>query len=389
MERHGARRFRWLVLVMCLALAVAACAADEPDVAEDPDVGEDPEDEVDEPEAAVDPEFYAGETITILVPAAPGGGADRTAQFNAPYFQEYIPGNPSVAVEHDTAAGGIAAGNRYFNAMEPDGYTVFLSAFTTTIPWLVGEAEVEYDVAALDIIAAFPFTGLLYVDPDTGITSVEDLPEHADQLIKGGVSPTSTDIMGVLALEVLGVREDIQEIWGYGGTGDHVLAFQQGETNFDATTNAVWYGNQWMEEDGDAIPIVAYGFLQDDGTFARDPLVPDVPTVDEAHEILYGEPPSGEAWEAFQNVMSVIHVAHSLAMHPDAPPEALATIRAGIIEAIEEGDYVEQWLEASPAEPFYTEEDIEMSQEAIRAVPDDFVDWIQNWLEENYPDEFG
>jgi hypothetical protein len=167
------------------------------------------------------------------------------------------------------------------------------------------------------------------------------------------------------------------------------LPFQQGETNFDATTNAVWYNNRFMEDDGDAIPIVAYGFLQDDGTFERDPMLPDVPTVDEAHEMIHGEPPSGEAWEAFQDVMAVIHVAHAMTMHPDAPPEALATIRAGLIEAIEEGDYIDEWLENQPSEPFYTEEDIQASEEAIRGVDEGFVDWIQDWLEENYPDEFG
>lgn len=387
-RQRGWRRVRILALMLCVALVAAACAGDADDVAD----GDEPEpvDAEDTEEAGqVDPDFYAGETINILVPAAPGGGADNTAQFNSPFLQEYVPGNPSVTVEHDTAAGGIAAGNRYFNQMEPDGYTIFLSAFTTTIPWLVGEAEVDYDVSALDIIAAFPFTGLLHVDPDTGIESVEDLPDNADQLVKGGVSPTSTDIMGVLALEVLGVREDIQEIWGYGGTGDHVLAFQQGETNFDATTNAVWYNNLFMEEDGDAIPIVAYGFLQDDGTFERDPLVPDVPTVDEAHEMLYGEPPSGEAWDAFKDVMAVIHAAHAMTMHPDAPPEALATVRAGLIEAIEEGDYLDEWLANQPAEPLYTDEDIQLSEEAIRGVDEEFVEWIQSWLEAEYPDEFG
>jgi hypothetical protein len=196
--------------------------------------------------------------------------------------------------------------------------------------------------------------------------------------------------MGVLALEVLGVREDIQEIWGYGGTGDHVLAFQQGETNIDATTNVVWNNNRFMEEDGDAIPIVAYGFLQDDGTFERDPLLPDTPTVDEAHEMLYGEPPSGEAWEAFQSVMAVIHVAHSMTMHPDAPPEAVATLRAGLADAIENSDdYLDQWAETNPAPPMYQPDELEQAQEAVQSVDDDFVAWIQDWLQTEYPDEFG
>lgn len=394
-SQRGRRRLWLLALALCAALVIAACGEQELD--EEPDTGEAEEAEAEGPEAEedeeaeaeADPTYYEGEQITILVPAAPGGGADATAQFNAPYLQEHIAGNPGIIIEHDTAAGGIAAGNRYARQIEPDGYTIFLSAFTTTIPWLVGEAEVDYDVASFTQIAAFPYTGVLYVDPEVGIESVEDLPEYADQLVKGGVSPTSTDIMGVLALEVLGVREDIQEIWGYGGTGDHILAFQQGETNFDATTNVVWNNNRFMEEEGDALPLVAYGFLQEDGTFERDPLLPDTPTLDEAHEMIYGEPPSGEAWEAFKDVMAVIHTAHSMVVHGDTPPEAVAALRAAFADAIENTDYLEGWAEANPAPPMHTDDELDEAQAQIQEVDAGFVEWVQEFLETEYPDEFG
>jgi len=210
---------RVAAVIASLALVAAACGgSDDAPTAPAPAPAPSPEAPA-EPESLIDPEFYAGKTITILVPAAPGGGADNTAQFHAPLLQQYVPGNPTIRIEHDTAGGGIGAGNRYFNQMDPDGYTIFLSAFTTTIPWLVGEPLVEYDVSQLTQLAAFPFSGMLMARADTGITSVMDLPANASSLIKGGVSPISTDIMGVLALEVLGVRDQVQEIWGYGGTG--------------------------------------------------------------------------------------------------------------------------------------------------------------------------
>lgn len=373
-RRHNLPLTRRLTLGLTMALAMTACAQDDAG-SSGGGSGE------------VSADFYDGETLTILVPAAPGGGADGTAQFNRPYLSEYVAGNPSINVEYDTAAGGIAGGNAYFNEMPPDGYTMFLSAFTTTMPWVVGEEAVQYDPSELTQIAAFPYTGILYVDPDTGIESVEDLPEHASDLIKAGTSPISTDLMFVLALEVLGVREDIEEIWGYEGTGDTILAFQQGESNFDGTTGVVWNQNKHMAEEGDALPLVAFGYLQPDGTFKRDPLLPNTPTLDEAYEMIHGKPPSGPAWEAFKHVMSIIHSAHSLTMHPDAPADAVETLRSGFADAVENSDYVEKWKELSPVPPIYDPEELDEAQRS-QQIPEDSLAWIRDFLRENYPDEF-
>lgn len=393
MRRSRNLTARTVAVLASLALVAAACGGSDDEPAAPAPAAPAPSPEAPaEPEGLSDPEFYAGKTITILVPAAPGGGADNTAQFHAPLLQQFVPGNPTIRIEHDTAGGGIAAGNRYFNQMDPDGYTIFLSAFTTTIPWLVGESLVEYDVSSLTQLAAFPFSGMIMARSETGIESVMDLPAAAPTLIKGGVSPISTDVMGVLALEVLGVRGRLgNEIWGYGGTGAHIVAFEAGETNLDATTNSVWNSRGVpLYEAGLAVPIVAYGFLQEDGTFARDVLLPDVPTVDEAHEMLYGRPPSGPAWEAFKAVMSVIHVAHGMTMHPDAPPQAAATLREGMRIMVEETDYVNDWLARNPRAPFYTAEELDGAQAAVvSAVTPDFLAYMGDFLQKNYPDEIG
>jgi tripartite-type tricarboxylate transporter receptor subunit TctC len=391
MRRSRTGMARAVAVLASVALVAAACGgSDDTPAAPAPAPAPEAPAAPAEPESLIDPEFYAGKTITILVPAAPGGGADNTAQFHAPLLQQFIPGNPTIRIEHDTAGGGIAAGNRYFNQMDPDGYTIFLSAFTTTIPWLVGESLVQYDVSQLTQLAAFPFSGMIMARADTGITSVMDLPGKASTLVKGGVSPISTDIMGVLALEVLGVRGDIKEIWGYGGTGDHIKAFEAGETNLDATTNSVWNSRGVpLREAGIAVPIVAYGFLQADGTFARDVLLPDIPTVDEAHQMLYGTPPSGPAWEAFKAVMSVIHVAHGMTMHPDAPPQAAATIREGIRIMVEETNYVNDWLARNPRAPFYTPAELDGAQAAVAAVDAAFGTYMSSFLSANYPNEIG
>ena len=43
-------------------------------------------------------EFYSANPVTLMVSAAPGGGADLYARAFAPFLSKYIPGHPNVVV---------------------------------------------------------------------------------------------------------------------------------------------------------------------------------------------------------------------------------------------------------------------------------------------------
>jgi hypothetical protein len=58
-------------------------------------------------------------------------------------------------------------------------------------------------------------------------------------------------------------------------------------------------------------------------------------------------------------------------------------------DAIENSDYLDEWLETNPGPPFYTEEELAASEDAIRNVDEGFVEWIQQFLTEEYPNEYG
>src|SRR5437879_1243997 len=58
--------------------------------------------------------------ITLIVPFAPGGGADVSARIQAQHMSELL--GQSIVVENVGAAAGMAGGQRVANA-RPDGYT--------------------------------------------------------------------------------------------------------------------------------------------------------------------------------------------------------------------------------------------------------------------------
>lgn len=51
---------------------------------------------------------YSPEEVTTIVPYATGGGHDAYARIAAPYWEKYVPDNPSVVVKNIVGGGGSA-----------------------------------------------------------------------------------------------------------------------------------------------------------------------------------------------------------------------------------------------------------------------------------------
>lgn len=52
-------------------------------------------------------EFYKGNTVTLVISAAPGGASDFFARLFAPFFARHIPGQPQVIVTNLAGASGM------------------------------------------------------------------------------------------------------------------------------------------------------------------------------------------------------------------------------------------------------------------------------------------
>src|SRR5699024_5318674 len=104
---------------------------------------------------------------------------------------------------------------------------------STKIPYLIGESHVEFDLNNLEPIVGFPTGVAVYSSPESGVEEPADLMDTNEDLVRGATSPTSIDVMTLLALEVLDLRDTIQINFGYEGAGASRVAFEQGETNMD------------------------------------------------------------------------------------------------------------------------------------------------------------
>ena len=51
----------------------------------------------------------SGKTVTWVVPFKEGGGTSRFARFLQPYLTKYLPGNPTIQIQHIPGGGAIDA----------------------------------------------------------------------------------------------------------------------------------------------------------------------------------------------------------------------------------------------------------------------------------------
>jgi putative tricarboxylic transport membrane protein len=92
-------------LIDCAAFAAAACVVALTSVP-----------------AADAANFFAGKTVTIIVPYGPGGGYDKWARLVAPYFKKDL-GAAEVKVENRPGGGGLVGADMVYNS-KPDGLTI-------------------------------------------------------------------------------------------------------------------------------------------------------------------------------------------------------------------------------------------------------------------------
>ena len=67
--------------------------------------------------------FYEGKTLTIMI-GAKSGSLEIASQVVAHHLGKYIPGKPTVIVQHMPGAAHLLATNNVFNISKPDGLTI-------------------------------------------------------------------------------------------------------------------------------------------------------------------------------------------------------------------------------------------------------------------------
>lgn len=181
------------------------------------------------PALAQDPiaEFYRGKQIKIVVGFTAGGSSSLYAQALARHMGKYIPGNPTLIVQHMPGGGGLVAANYIYNNAARDGSEFTTTSRTAALEPLLGNQNARFDALKFNWLGSANIENSVCIAWHTAsVASVQDI--FSKELIVGGAGPAAQEVMFPKSFNRL-LRTKFKIITGYPGSTEILLAMERGE----------------------------------------------------------------------------------------------------------------------------------------------------------------
>ncbi len=326
-----------------------------------------------------------GKTVEWVIPFSESGGSAKWANFYAPLLSEALPGQPTVVVKFMPGAGSTKGANWFQDQEYEDGTLIFGSSGSTQFPYLLGDPRVKYEYGDWNVVLASGTGGVAYLPPDVAANFDGDADDlKGIDFIYGSQGATRLDLVPLLAWEMLGMS--VEPVFGIKGRGDGRLMFERGEANIDYQTSSSYLkGVQPLVDNGQAVPMMTWGALDENGEIVRDPTFPDIPTFKEVCEATAGCETSGEQWDAWKAFFIAGFPAQKMVFLPKgASADAIATYTAAFEAVIAREDFIEVSAARLGIYPQMTGEMAETTLAQGTEVPEEAKAFVVNWLSERY-----
>lgn len=328
------------------------------------------------------PVSFAGKTITVVVPFAPGGGTDLMGRFFAKHFPRFLPGNPGVIVRNMPGGDGTIGGNYAYGA-RPDGLTLMAGGGGVSQRQLVGTAGLKYDLLKMTLVASAPAAAVFIMG--SGIIQKPEDITKAKGLVFGGSGATAQ--VFIMLKELVDIPTERVTL-AYSGTGDALRALLSREINMAPYTTTGFVETIMPHvKKGDLMVLAQSGLVNDKGDIIKDPSLPaDIITGKELYVKVYGKEPSGMAWDAYK-AMVTLRAFEKIVMLPPGTPDNIARVYWDAVTKMKADAEFKKDSEKIQGEVEWGTSPT--NQESFRvnfasAIDPKIVEWIRNTLQTKY-----
>jgi len=264
-------------------------------------------------------DFYTQRTIRLLVPYAPGGTYDLYARLVSDHFGNYVPGHPTMVVQHMPGAGGLVATHALYAREAQDGTVFSILPRDIAANQMLRPESAKYDARKFGWIGGVAtFAGVLFVFKRTGVETVADLKTKSFVVGSWGQA-TESFTTPTLLNALIGTKVKI--VTGYSGGPDVDLAAERGEVDGRVASWSLLKGQRshWLEAGLISIPFQTGP--------KRHPELPNVPLMTELATDV-------ESRQILELVNADAGIGYSLVTTPNVDPSRLSALRAAFNQMV-------------------------------------------------------
>lgn len=203
--------------------------------------------------------FYAGRTISLIVPFGPGAYYDIGARLVARHLGDHMPGKPRIIVENQPTAGGIGLANRFAFGAQNDGSVIGVVQRAVPQYALIDYQSVKFDPLKLSWIGSVSAYAndayVLLINAKRGIKTLADLQKPDVKIKLGSGRAGSANLIFALVAKNL-FKLNFEIVRGYEGTAPIFLALRRGEVDglfADWSTVKVAAADLWRDKEVTAL----------------------------------------------------------------------------------------------------------------------------------------
>jgi tripartite-type tricarboxylate transporter receptor subunit TctC len=279
------------------------------------------------PPAAADPvaDFYKGREVTLLIGHPPGGSYDLYAQLSAAHIGKFMPGHPTVIVQHMPGGGAAKALTHFYYRAPHDGSVIGLFPETIANTQLMDPKRGRWDVSKMQYIGSLtPVNSAFVVKKGGPVKTAQDIFKIKVNAGCTGRNSQSYQYPATLAA-FAGAKFNM--ICGYKGSAGYTLALLRGEVDMVSKAWPSWLAENKDDLDsGKLIPIVQGGLKRTAG-------LEKVPLMQE----LTKDP---VAKQALIFISGGSNIGRALIAPPGMPADRLAAWRAAFDKMVKDADFL-------------------------------------------------
>jgi tripartite-type tricarboxylate transporter receptor subunit TctC len=323
---------------------------------------------------------FSGKRIEMIVPFPPGGGSDVYSRALAPFFEKYLPGNPTIIIRNVPGGGSITGANQFQSRAKPDGQHVLVCSSSTVANFVFQRAKFQLDLGKMVPVLLSPQGSVIYVSPALGVSTARDIAKLKDQALTfGGNGPTAAELRMITTLDLLDLKA--KYVWGI-ARGPTRLAFERGEfnINYDTTPGYLKNASQLVKA-GKATPLFALGIIDEKGELVRDPNFPDLPSFAEVYEIMHGKKPAGAGYEAWKAILRMGVMANKSILLPEGTPQPIVDAwRAAVQKTLVDPEFDKHASAVIEGYPQFVGESARPIMKGATTLSPEVWEWIRTFL---------